>query len=187
MTKPGWWMRYEKADSSGPPYARRLHGDGGHAAPCQPIGQGHEVGSARAKGTDVSQQVGRMVGRAREACHSGNFPNGDTPMRATNDVTAPSRDQVKQRASSTTHQPVTSTRGPDRAIRDRSPHRSPLSLFLSVVLRPGRMPQLSSQSGNQTPPGHSSSSSRRHRPYQGSRADAGWRSRPAEINAKPCK
>jgi hypothetical protein len=30
------------------------------------------------------------------------------------------------------------------------------------------MPPLSSQSGNQTPPGHSSGSSRRHRPYQGS-------------------
>jgi hypothetical protein len=38
-------------------------------------------------------------------------------MRATNDVTAPSRDQVNQRAPSTTQQPVTSTRGPDRTIR----------------------------------------------------------------------
>ena len=70
-------------------------------------------------------------------------------MRATNDVTAPSRDQVNQRAPSTTMQPVTSTRGPDRTIRDRSPsHRSQLSLFLSVVLRPGRMPPLTSQSGD---------------------------------------
>jgi len=69
-------------------------------------------------------------------------------MRATNDVTAPSRDQVNQRAPSTTMQPVTSTRGPDRTIRDRSPsHRSQLSLFLSVVLRPGRMPPLTRQSG----------------------------------------
>ena len=68
-------------------------------------------------------------------------------MRATNDVTAPSRDQVNQRAPSTTMQPVTSTRGPDRTIRDRSPsHRSQLSLFLSVVLRPGRMPPLTTQS-----------------------------------------
>jgi hypothetical protein len=39
--------------------------DGGHAAPCQPIGQGHEVGGARPKGTDVSQQVGRMVVQPR--------------------------------------------------------------------------------------------------------------------------
>ena len=35
-------------------------------------------------------------------------------MRATNDVIASSRDQVNQRAPSTTQQPVTSTRGLDR-------------------------------------------------------------------------
>jgi hypothetical protein len=98
-------------------------------------------------------------------------------MRATNDVTAPSRDQVKQRAPSTTHQPVTSTRGPDRnytrslAVASQRPFPVPF-----CCLRPGRMPPLSSQSGNQTLPGHSSGSSRRHRPYQGSRADQTTRS-----------
>jgi len=60
-------------------------------------------------------------------------------MRATNDVIASSRDQVNQRAPSTTQQPVTSTRGLDRnytralAVASQSPFPVP---FCCLAARP---------------------------------------------------
>ena len=56
--------------------------------------------------------TGLMGGYVVRVCSRSSFPNGDTPVRATNDVTASSRDQVNRRARSTTQSSATSTRGP---------------------------------------------------------------------------
>ena len=72
--------------------------------------------------------------------------------------------QVALALSSRSPRPAAST----ATIRDRSPwHRRRLSLFLSVVLRPGRMPPLTSQSDRQYGPARQSAcptSSRRTTP-----------------------
>src|SRR5262245_14445410 len=88
----------------------------------------------------TKKETGRNTrGRERgRVCQRSSFPNGDTPVRATNDVNASSRDQVNSRAQSTIQPSVTSTRGSKPCTING---KAPLCClwFLSVVLRHRRV------------------------------------------------
>lgn len=62
--------RFQQFKQGYPVDARRFHCDRRDAALRQPIGQAKEVFGASAEGTDMSRQVGRMVGR-RGRCRLG--------------------------------------------------------------------------------------------------------------------
>lgn len=66
----------------------------------------------------VEEKEKRGAARAGGVKSEGNFPNGDTPKRAANDVCATSQDQVNWRAQGTTHTSATSTHGPNCTISD---------------------------------------------------------------------